>query len=177
MITENIKIIREKINEACVRASRDISTIRLVAVSKTYPVDAIKQAIDSEVFDFGENKAQEFKDKAENISEDVRWHFIGHLQTNKVKYVIKSAEYIHSVESEKLADEINKRAAGLEKIQKILLEVNTSKEASKFGIETEDELKKILAYCSKCENLKVAGLMTMAPYTDDESVIGIVFRD
>ena len=171
MIAKNLKIIREKISAKCLETGRDINDITLIAVSKTYPAEAVETAFQEGIKDFGENKAQELTKKAEDVKPDVSWHFIGHLQTNKVKYIINSAEYIHSVDSVKLADEINKRADALNKVQKILLEVNTSKEASKYGIETEEELRSVVEYCRECKNLKVTGLMTMAPYTDDTAVI------
>jgi pyridoxal phosphate enzyme (YggS family) len=171
MISENIKRLNEKIEEICLKNGRIRSDLRLIAVSKTQTLDIIKQAYNAGLKDFGENKAQELRDKSESITGDFFWHFIGHLQSNKVKYVIKSAEFIHSVDSIKLADEINKKAESVSKIQNVLLEINTSSEASKFGLRNEKEIFETAQFCSQSKNLNLVGLMTMAPFTDDKSII------
>ncbi len=171
MIKENYLNIIENINQACKNAGRDSSTVRLVAVSKTKPVDVIREAIQLGLKDFGENKAQELKSKVAQITNDITWHFIGHLQTNKVKDVVPVAEYIHAVDSIKLAKEINKRALKIEKKQKILLEINTSLEASKFGLIDESEIMETALFCANAENLNLVGLMTMAPYTGEEKIL------
>ncbi len=171
MIEEKIHIVRQKIETACEKSGRKISDVKLIAVSKNHTTGNILEALNFGIKDFGENKAQELQRKAEKINDDLRWHFVGHLQTNKVKYVIKSADYIHSVDSVKLAAEISKRAAKENKTQKILLEVNTSGEESKFGLQNEEELFKLTEECRSLENVELHGLMTMAPYTEDESVI------
>lgn len=171
MVAENLKILTEAINEKCVSAGRTPDDITLIAVSKYQPVEAIIEAFESGVHNFGENKAQELKDKSSIIEQNVIWHFIGHLQTNKVKYIIEPAEYIHSVDSIKLAAEIQKRAAKINKVHKIFLEIKTSDEATKFGISGDKELDEIIEFVSNCNNLNLNGLMTMAPYTDDESLI------
>ena len=175
MIQENYKIFEDQLSQICKKSSRDRSEITLVAVSKTKPLDVIISAQKAGLVHFGENKAQEFRDKSEELNGNLIWHFIGHLQTNKVKYVIKHAEYIHSIESEKLVDEINRRAARIDKIQKILIECNTSGEESKYGISNVDDLAKLLEYCKNSSNIDPVGLMTMAPFTDDEVVIGNCF--
>ena len=171
MIAQNYKIVEDKIAERCIKSGRNRSDITLIGVSKTQPNDKIIEAFNSGIIHFGENKAQELNRKSSEITENLIWHFIGHLQTNKVKYVINSAEFIHAVESIKLAEEINKRAEKIEKIQKVMLEVNTSLEGSKFGLIEEEEIFKVAEFCKNSSNLELVGLMTMAPYTDDEPVI------
>ncbi|PKL81777.1 MAG: YggS family pyridoxal phosphate-dependent enzyme [Ignavibacteriae bacterium HGW-Ignavibacteriae-3] len=176
MIAENLKIVENKIAESCIKCGREKSEIRLIAVTKTQPIDVIKIALDGGVKNLGENKAQELRDKSELISGDFQWHFVGHLQSNKVKYVIKSADFIHAVDSIKLAEEINRRSGQLNKMQKILLEIKTSDEETKFGLQTEDEIFKLAEFCKNSSNLNLAGLMTMAPFTENESIIRISFR-
>ncbi|MEW6507051.1 MAG: YggS family pyridoxal phosphate-dependent enzyme [Bacteroidota bacterium] len=171
MIAENYNRINEKIEEICLKTGRNTSGIKLIAVSKTQPIGIIQEAINSGIKDFGENKAQELRDKSELISGNFNWHFIGHLQSNKIKYVIKCAEYIHSVDSLKLAEEINKKAESISKVQKVLLEINTSLEASKYGLKNEKDIFDSATYCSLSKNLNLTGLMTMAPLTDDKKII------
>lgn len=176
MISENIKKIDEKILQSCLKCSRNHSDIKLIAVSKMQSVETIREAFRAGIKEFGENKAQELRDKSELIKEDFNWHFIGHLQTNKVKYVIKSAEYIHAVDSIKLAEEINNRSLQLNKIQKLLLEIKTSEEATKFGLSNEDEIFSIAEFCKSKANIDFIGLMTMAPFTDDDRIIRQCFK-
>jgi pyridoxal phosphate enzyme (YggS family) len=176
MIIDNLHIVEERIMKACLRAGRNRSDISLVAVSKTQPIAAIEEALKVGLIHFGENKAQELRDKNSIISSGIHWHFIGHLQTNKVKYVIDSAEYIHSVDSLKLAVEINKKAEAIGKVQKILFEIKTSSEESKFGIQNENDFFELINKVRELANIKAAGLMTMAPYTDDEKVIRECFK-
>lgn len=175
MITDNYNIVKDKVAESCIKANRNISEVSIIAVSKTNPLTAIQEAFDSGLVNFGENKAQELRDKFADCKLDVCWHFIGHLQTNKVKYVIDPAHLIHSVDSDKLADEINKRAGKIGKVQKVLFEVNTSGEESKFGLNSEEEILRLLDYCIKLPNISVDGLMTMAPYTDNEYLLRSCF--
>lgn len=171
MIAENLKKVEDKIAESCIKCGRNRSEIRLIAVSKTQPIEVIREAINTGIKDFGENKAQELRDKSELFTENFNWHFIGHLQTNKIKYVIKSAEFIHTVDSVKLADEINRKSKEINKNQKVLLEIKTSDEATKFGLADEKEIFETAQFCKNSSNLDLVGLMTMAPYTDDENVI------
>ncbi len=171
MILENLTKVEDKIAESCVKCGRKRSEIKLIAVSKTQSVEIIKDALTAGLKDFGENKAREFKEKVEMISGDFHWHFIGHLQTNKVKYVIRHADYIHSVDSTKLADEINRRAMQINKKQNVLLEIKTSAEATKFGLCSEKEILELSDYCYRSSNIKLIGLMTMAPYTDNSEII------
>ena len=154
--------------------SDTLDDVLLVAVSKTRTPEEINTAIDAGVTDIGENKVQEIMDKYDDIK-PVRWHMIGHLQTNKVKYIIDKVSMIHSVDSYKLAAEINRRAAGKGITMDILIQVNSAQEDSKFGIttdETEGLIKEIL---DNCENVRIRGLMCIAPYADDPEDIKIYF--
>lgn len=171
MIAENLTRIRENIAFRCAKSGRNPEDIKLIAVTKYFGIDVIQETAAAGIKDFGENKAQELNLKFEKLGNKVTWHFIGTLQKNKVKYVVKAAEFIHSVDSAELADEINSRAAKLNKVQKILLEVNTSAEESKSGLLTEDDVLKLSDYCRTKENLNLIGLMTMAPFTDNEKLI------
>ena len=171
MIAENLKHLRERIAAKCAEFKRNPQEIKLVAVSKFFGLDAINEANRLGITDFGENRAQELRDKYELFGDKVTWHFIGTLQRNKVKYAVKAAAYIHSVDSATLADEINIQAQKLNKVQKILLEVKTSSEESKSGLTTESELLNLVKHCSTLQNVELVGLMTMAAYTDDTEII------
>lgn len=165
-ISNNLKHIQEEIRIAACQAGRDPSEITLVAVSKTYGPEAINEAISAGAVDIGENKVQEILDKYEKVL-PVRWHMIGHLQTNKVKYIIDKVSMIHSVDSFKLAEEIDNRAARAGLIMDILVQVNPAMEESKFGIashETEDLIRDIQ---EKCPHVKICGLMSIVPYEDN----------
>ncbi len=177
MIAENIRHLRERIAAKCAEFKRNPQEIRLIAVSKFFGVDAINEANSLGVTDFGENKAQELRDKYEILGDKVAWHFIGTLQRNKVKYAVKAATYIHSVDSLILADEINTQALKLNKVQKILLEVNTSLEDSKSGLIDTAQVFELAKHCSTLSNIELVGLMTMAPFTDDENRIRKSFSD
>lgn len=177
MISENLKRINDEIDQICLKIGRNRSEIRLIGVSKTQPVEIIKEALDAGLKDFGENKAQEFRDKSALLFGDFNWHFIGHLQTNKVKYVINHAQFIHSVDSIKLAEELNKKSESISKSQNILLEINTSSEASKFGLKEEKEIFATAEFCEIAKNLNLVGLMTMAPYTNDQNIIRNCFKN
>jgi pyridoxal phosphate enzyme (YggS family) len=171
MIAENLKHLRERIAAKCAEFKRNPQEIKLVAVSKFFGLDAINEANRLGITDFGENRAQELRDKYELLGDKVSWHFIGTLQRNKVKYAVKAAAYIHSVDSATLADEINIQAQKLNKVQKILLEVKTSSEESKSGLTTESELLNLVKHCSTLQNVELVGLMTMAAFTDDTEII------
>lgn len=176
MIAENLSRLEQKIAEKCLKSGRKRSEITLIAVSKTQPVDILEEAFNTGVIDFGENKAQELRDKAELIQKKINWHFIGHLQSNKIKYVIKASEFIHSVDSLKLAEEINRKALQNNKIQNVLLEIKTSDEESKYGLDNESDIFKIAEFCGISKNISLVGLMTMAPYTDNEKIIRSCFK-
>ncbi|HEX9739754.1 MAG TPA: YggS family pyridoxal phosphate-dependent enzyme [Ignavibacteriaceae bacterium] len=176
MITENIKLVREQIERKCLEIGRNPKEIRLIAVSKNFSTDDINSAFENGIEDFGENKAQELISKFDVLGNKVTWHFIGHLQKNKAKFVVRAAEYIHSVDSLSLANEINKRAGQVNKIQKILFQVKTSEEETKSGIETEEELISIVEGSGKLKNVEPIGLMTIAPFTDSEQEIRKSFK-
>jgi pyridoxal phosphate enzyme (YggS family) len=176
MIADNIKLVRDRIFEKCVEIGRNSQEIRLIAVSKNFGTGDINQAYDGGIKDFGENKAQELNSKFEILGNKVAWHFIGHLQRNKVKFAIRSAQYIHSVDSLSLANEINKKAERINKVQKILLQVKTSEEETKSGIETEDEVFSLVNSCNGMRNIELTGLMTIAPFTNNEEDIRKSFR-
>jgi len=177
MIAKNIAILRQKIEESCKGSGRNPEELKLIAVSKYFGVDAITEAKNYGLTDFGENRAQELTLKYEKLGNEVTWHFIGTLQKNKVKYAVKAAELIHSVDSLELVEEINIKAEKLDKVQKILLEVKTSEEETKSGLETENEILILVKRCSELKNLELKGLMTMAPLTDDINIIRKSFRD
>ncbi len=172
-IGENLLKVNKKIDETAKGAGRNVDDIKLIAVTKTYGADLINEAISFGVTDIGENRVQEIMEKYESVK-PVRWHLIGHLQKNKVKYIIDKVELIHSVDSVELAAEIDKKARKIDKVQKILLEVNVSGEESKFGIEPNKCID-ICREISGFENVKIMGLMTVAPFTDDEVLLGDVF--
>lgn len=171
MIAENLQILRNRIDQICSKVNRDSKSVKLIAVSKSFGVDEIKQSIQAGQNEFGENKAQELVAKFDVLGNQVIWHFIGHLQKNKVKYAVRTADYIHSVDSLSLAEEIQKHAEKLLKTQKILIEVKTSEEETKSGVTEKDEIKKIVKYCSQASNLNLIGLMTIAPFTEDKNLI------
>jgi hypothetical protein len=177
MIAENLAILRQKIEETCKRSGRNPDEVKLIAVSKYFGVDAIVEAKNCGLTDFGENRAQELTLKYEKLGDSVTWHFIGTLQKNKVKYAVNAAELIHSVDSLELVEEINLRAEKLGKVQKILLEVKTSEEGTKSGLETEYEILSLVKRCSELKSIELKGLMTMAPLTDDTNIIRKSFRD
>ena len=177
MIADNIRHLRYRIAAKCDGFKRNTQDIRLIAVSKFFGIDAMTEAHRLGITDFGENKAQELRDKYEILGDKVTWHFIGTLQRNKVKYVVKAAEYIHSVDSASLADEINKEGKKLNKVQKILLEVKTSSEETKSGLSDEDDVLKLVKHCSNLPNVELVGLMTMAEFTEDEKIIRKSFAD
>lgn len=165
-ISENLSIVEEKITAACKRAGRNRDEVKLIAVSKTHPIEAIRQAMEYGIKSFGENKVQELKNKMDVIKEDLDWHLIGHLQTNKVKYVAGRVSLIHSLESIRLAEALNKEAGKLGVITDVLVEVNMGAEESKFGIKPEDACD-FISRVSKFENIKIRGLMTVAPFTEE----------
>ncbi len=147
----------------------------LIAVSKTKPVEDIRKIYDVGCRDFGENKVQELVNKYEILPKDIHWHMIGHLQRNKVKYIIDKVSYIHSVDSVRLAEEINKQAFKYQRIIKILLEINVSKEDSKFGIYLEN-LTSVYHEISNMKNVQICGLMTVAPNAIDSEENRKYFR-
>ncbi|MDE7018866.1 MAG: YggS family pyridoxal phosphate-dependent enzyme [Lachnospiraceae bacterium] len=166
MIADHIKMVEDKIVAACKDSGRNVEDVTLIAVSKTKPVPALQEAYDYGCRDFGENKVQELVDKFDKLPKDIRWHMIGHLQRNKVKYIVDKAYLIHSVDSFRLAQEISKEAAKKEITVSILIEVNVANEESKFGVRCED-VQQIIEDISKLPNLRIRGLMTIAPYVEN----------
>lgn len=165
-IKENIDVINGRKAEAAKRSGRNPEEILLVAVTKTYGIDEINEAIDAGITDIGENKVQEILDKYENVK-PVKWHMIGHLQTNKVKYIIDKVSMIHSVDSLKLAEEINSRAAKTGLKMDILVQVNPAMEKTKFGITSDETEELINGILNKCPNIKICGLMSIVPYEEN----------
>ena len=149
--------------------------VRLVAVSKYHPASLIQEAYDAGQRIFGESHVQELVAKHDALAKDIEWHFIGHLQTNKVKYIIDKVDMIHSVESLKLAQEIEKRAAQKDVVMDVLIEVNMGGEESKFGV-APDETEALLREISVMEHIRVRGLMTVAPFVEDQEENREVFR-
>lgn len=166
ILKENYTEVLDKVNKACARAGRSADDVTLIAVSKTKPVEMLKEVYDCGCRDFGENKVQEIMDKYDKLPSDIRWHMIGHLQTNKVKYIVDKVYMIHSVDSIKLAKEISKEAVKKNVTVKVLLEVNVAQEESKFGMMSE-EVKDFYNEIIDLPGLKVCGLMTIAPYVED----------
>ena len=171
MIKENLNRVRDEIAEKCLKIGRNPAEITLIAVSKTYGYESVLDAVNCGQRNFGENWAQELVEKYDFVPKDVSWHFIGHLQTNKAKYVVPRAEFIHSVDKLKLAEEIGKIARKHNKSQSILLEIKTSEEATKHGLTSENEIEEIAGFCKENQNINLVGLMTMAPFTEDEKKI------
>ena len=170
-----IRTVNDIINAACKRSARVPDDVKLVAVSKRFPVQRITEAYESGLRIFGESKAQELRDKVGVLPENIEWHFIGHLQTNKVKYVVPFAELIHSVDSMHLAEAISDYALKNDYKPKVLMEVNTSAEQTKFGFDGESAIE---AYqqINELPGLHICGLMTMAPFVHDENEIRQAFR-
>ena len=166
MIHDNLRVVEENINAACGRSGRDRNAVKLIAVSKTKPVEMLREAYNLGCRDFGENKVQELMDKYDQMPDDVRWHMIGHLQRNKVKYIVDKVYMIHSVDSMRLAEEISKEAVKRNVTVSILVEVNVADEESKFGT-TVDDAVLLVENISKLPNIIVKGLMTIAPYVEN----------
>ena len=165
-IAENLSLVEEKIAAACARAGRKREEVKLIAVSKTHPVGAIKEAMRCGIRSFGENKVQELRDKMEELGEDLDWHLIGHLQTNKVKYVVGRVSLIHSLESTRLAEAIEKEACKRAVTADVLVEVNIAAEDTKFGVLPEN-VEEFVREVAKFEHIRVVGLMTVAPITQE----------
>lgn len=165
-IQQNIIDIEQRITAAAQKSGRKREDILLLAVSKTIDVPRIKQAVDCGLKELGENRVQEILEKYDTMGKDVCWHLIGHLQTNKVKYIINKVKMIHSVESIKLAEEIDKRAKQSNVIMDILVEVNIADEQSKFGV-TPKETLSFIKNIAFLDNIRIKGLMTVAPFVDN----------
>ena len=175
-IRANLEKINEQIKTAAEGCGRSADDVLLVAVSKTRTPEEINIAIDAGVTDIGENKVQEIMDKYDAVK-PVKWHMIGHLQTNKVKYIIDKVSMIHSVDSYKLAVEIDKRAKSHGITMDILLQVNSAQEESKFGITTDETEKLIHDILENCENIRIRGLMCIAPFAENPEEIKVYFEE
>lgn len=166
MIKENLAVVKKNMEEACRKANRNPDEVTLIAVSKTKPISDIEEAIACGMYEFGENKVQELTNKMEQITTPVHWHLIGHLQTNKVKYIVDKELLIHSVDSLKLAKEIQKEAEKRQTHCNILLEVNVAEEESKFGF-AYDEVMDAVREIALLSNVHIQGLMTIAPFVEN----------
>ncbi len=175
-IGDNIDYVESRIDEACRRSGRDRKDVTLICVSKTKPVPDLREALEHGHNIFGENKVQEIRDKVEALgTEGIHWHMIGHLQANKVKYIAGVVDLIHSVDNDKLAEEIEKQAAKRDIIIDVLCEVNMAGEESKFGLKPEETLE-FVKRISALKHLKIRGLMTIAPYTEDPESNRVYFK-
>lgn len=166
MLLDNLKDVEERIQAACDRSGRKREDVLLVAVSKTKPVEMIEEVMTAGIVDFGENKPQELRDKYEVLPQNLRFHMIGHLQTNKIKYVIDRVVLIHSIDSIHLAEAVNAEAKKHNRIMPVLVEVNVAQEESKSGFlveKTENAIREI----AKLSNIRVEGLMTIAPFVEN----------
>ena len=173
-IRENIDAVNRIKGEAAVKSGRKAEDVLLCAVTKTRTADEINEAIDAGITDIGENKVQEIMDKFDSVK-PVRWHLIGHLQTNKVKYIIDKVSMIHSVDSLHLAQEIDKRAAQHGITMDILIQVNSAQEESKFGISTDETEGMIRDILDKCPNIRIRGLMCIAPFAEKPEDVRVYF--
>lgn len=174
-IKENLLRVKERIEKAALRAGRDPQEIKLVAVSKTVDVTRIKEAIDSGVSILGENYVQEARKKIEEIGRSVSWHFIGHLQSNKAKYVIKLFDMLHSLDNVPLAEELNQRAKQADQRLRVLIEINLSGETTKFGTQ-EGKIWDLIDRVLQLKSLSLEGLMTMPPYFDSAERVRPYYR-
>ena len=175
MLVENLHRVQERIEKACERAGRKPEEVKLLPVSKTHPAEMIRTLYEAGVRDFGENYVQELREKAEELPKDIRWHMIGHLQRNKVKYIAPFVYMIHSVDSLALAETIEKEAAKCGRVIPVLLEVNIGEEESKFGT-AASEAAALAEAISRLPHVKVMGLMTSAPYVEDPEEDRPVFK-
>jgi len=176
LLESNIKRVLERINKAAERSGRNFKDILLVAVTKNVPPEVIRKAYEYGLRNFGENRAQELRKKYEELKDlGITWHFIGRIQTNKVRYFVPICEYVHSVWREEEVTEISKRAGRIGKIQRVLVEVNVFGEETKAGLKPE-EVEDFLKKCEKYENVFFEGLMTMAPYVENPEEVRWGFR-
>ncbi len=176
MLRENLQEVEERIQEACRRAGRDRSEVTLVAVSKTKPVAILQEAYDLGVRVFGENKVQEIREKYEALPKNIEWHMIGHLQTNKVKYIVDKVRLIHSVDSLRLAEVIEKEAEKHNRVVDILLEVNVAEEESKFGLKMPEVIP-MAEKVVQLPHIRLRGLMTIAPFVENPEKNRAIFAN
>lgn len=175
MLKENLKQVEENIRMACEKSGRSRDEVTLIAVSKTKPVEMLQEVYDTGVREFGENKVQELCDKMEVMPKDIHWHMIGHLQRNKVKYIVGKVALIHSVDTYRLAEEISIQAKKKNVTVPILVEVNVAGEETKFGTSMEDAML-LVEEIASLENIEIKGLMTIAPNVSDSEDNRLYFR-
>ncbi|WP_352419986.1 YggS family pyridoxal phosphate-dependent enzyme [Proteiniborus sp.] len=171
-----MEIIKEKANKILSRKNLSFNDITLVAVTKTVDTEKINKAIELGITNIGENKVQEIQSKYEQINNKVKWHMIGHLQSNKVKYIIDKVEMIHSLDRMSLAEEIQKRAEEFNVYVNSLVQVNIAEEDSKFGLRKEEVIP-FIESISNFNRIRIKGLMTIAPYAEDPEEVRYVFKD
>ena len=175
-VPENLERVQERIHRACHRSGRDVKDIRLIAVSKTKPAEAIRQAYAAGLREFGENRVQEAAAKHQQLEDlDIVWHLIGHLQSNKAKQAVRIFDWVHSVDSLHLAEKIDREAAALGRKMPVLIEVHLGEEASKFGVE-EGDLVQLAEKIGVLPSLELRGLMTLPPFFDDPEKVRPFFR-
>ncbi|MBQ8823178.1 MAG: YggS family pyridoxal phosphate-dependent enzyme, partial [Lachnospiraceae bacterium] len=177
MIRENLSEVKSNMEAACLRGGRKQDEVTLIAVSKTKPVEMLEEAYACGIRDFGENKVQELVDKYEVLPKDIRWHMIGHLQRNKVKYIVDKVYLIHSVDSLRLAEEISKEAVKKNVKVNILIEINVGEEQSKFGLTSKEETISLVRQIAALPSIQIKGLMTVAPYVEDAEENRIYFAN
>lgn len=175
MVKENLQEVEKKIEAACRRAGRDRSEVTLIAVSKTKPVSMLQEAYSAGIREFGENKVQEMMDKYDVLPDDIHWHMIGHLQRNKVKYLMGKAALIHSVDSLRLAEEISAQSVRHQVVTDILIEVNIAGEETKFGTDREEAIS-LVEEASRLPGIHICGLMTIAPFVENPEDNRTYFR-
>ena len=175
MIKENLIQVEHNIQSACDKANRNRDEVTLIAVSKTKPVSMVREAMDEGIITFGENKVQEIVDKTDAITESLNWHMIGHLQRNKVKYIVNRVCMIHSVDSLRLAQQIEAEYAKKNSHIDILIEVNVAEEDSKFGVHV-DEVEALIQEIALFEHITVKGLMTIAPFVENPEDNRVYFK-
>ena len=174
-IKKNLLDIETRISNACKRASRSRDEVVLIAVSKTKPVEMIHEVLECGVQNFGENWVQELREKTDLITKPIQWHLIGHLQRNKVKYIVDRVAMIHSVDSYRLAEQIDVEAKKKGITVNVLIEVNVAEEESKFGLSL-DGVEELVREIAKLQNVKVKGLMTIAPFVANPEENRLIFR-
>ncbi|MGD1044366.1 MAG: YggS family pyridoxal phosphate-dependent enzyme [Bacteroidota bacterium] len=176
MIAENLKNLRKRIELTCQKCGRKIDDVQLIAVAKTFSVELIKETIEAGQIDFGENYVQELQEKHKALAEQIiHWHFIGHLQSNKVKYIAEYVHLIHSIDDLNLGKEISKRAERCNRVQDVLVEVHTTDEATKFGVQPEHAIA-LIKELSQLSHLRVCGLMTLGSFSDNPNDSRSSFR-
>ncbi len=176
MLKEQLNEVESRIQAACTRSGRRREDVTLIAVSKTKPEEVLMEAYGLGIRIFGENKVQELIEKYEALPKDIHWHMIGHLQTNKVKYIVGKVELIHSVDSLKLMEAIEKEAAKKDIVAKVLVEVNVAEEESKFGLKTEEVIP-LIQKAAICPHIHVCGLMTIAPFVKNPEDNRLIFKN